>query len=56
MMRDDDDDRPSGLTYHQWRQHLRDDNPEEYWWRIDMSVAAYEAACAPRDEEAEEMA
>ena len=51
MYDDDDDDRLAGVSYQQWRQHLRDDNPQEYWWRIDMSEAAYEAACAGRDEE-----
>jgi len=41
MMRDEDDDRPAGMTYRQWRQHL-----------LDLSDAAYETACAKRDDEA----
>ena len=52
MYDDDDDDRPVGLTYRQWRQHLRDDTPEEWWHLLDLSDAAYEAACAKRDDEA----
>lgn len=52
-MNRDDDDRIAGVSYQQWQRHLRDDTPQEWWHLLDLSPAAYEAACAGRDEEAD---